>query len=259
MKSYKKTALIGYTGFVGGNLNYQYKFSDLYNSKNIQEIEGKSYDLVVCAGTRSEMWLINQNSKKDLEEINSLIKSIKKTKIKQFVLISTIAVYPNPVDINENTSINSKKTSPYGQNRFYLEEFCQKTFDTLIIRLPGLFGQGLKKNAIYDLLNNHMIESIHADSVYQFYDLLWLWRDISKSLEHNLKLVNFATEPTSIEEITKDCFNINFTNRPKDNTPAFCNFKSNHYKIYNGENGYMYPKKVVKKNLRRFIKNYKSK
>ena len=49
-----KIALIGYTGFVGSNLLSQYDFTDRYNSKNIQDIHGKDYDLCLCAGVRAD-------------------------------------------------------------------------------------------------------------------------------------------------------------------------------------------------------------
>ena len=45
-----KTALIGSTGFVGGNLQRQAAFDDGYHSRNIESLAGKSYDLIVCAG-----------------------------------------------------------------------------------------------------------------------------------------------------------------------------------------------------------------
>ena len=41
-------SLIGFSGFVGGTLLKQACFEDLYRSTNIGEIEGKSFDLVVC-------------------------------------------------------------------------------------------------------------------------------------------------------------------------------------------------------------------
>lgn len=43
-------ALIGYTGFVGTTLLKQTKFDDFYRSTNINDIKGKKFDLVVCAG-----------------------------------------------------------------------------------------------------------------------------------------------------------------------------------------------------------------
>ena len=45
-----RSALIGHTGFVGGNIAANAQFTDCYNSKNIAEIRGKSYDMIVCAG-----------------------------------------------------------------------------------------------------------------------------------------------------------------------------------------------------------------
>ena len=36
----------------------------------------------------------------------------------------------------------------YGRNRLYLENYIRNNYhDYLIVRLPGLFGKGLKKNA----------------------------------------------------------------------------------------------------------------
>jgi hypothetical protein len=47
----RTSALIGYTGYVGGNLRAQADFTDFYNTANISELAGKHYDTtVVCAG-----------------------------------------------------------------------------------------------------------------------------------------------------------------------------------------------------------------
>jgi len=91
-----RTALIGYTGFVGSNLADQYAFDDVYNSKNIADIEGQEYDLVVSAANRADMWRINQEGQQDLAEIKEYIGHIEKAKIKKLVLISTVGVYKTP-------------------------------------------------------------------------------------------------------------------------------------------------------------------
>ena len=140
-----KTALIGYTGFVGSNLINQFHFDDLYNSKNIEKIAGNKYELVVCAGARAEKWKINQEPLKDLDNIKMLALCLEKTNIKKLVLISTIDVYPLPVKVDEGSKFDPKKSSPYGYNRWWLEQFCATHFDALIIKLPALFGNGLKK------------------------------------------------------------------------------------------------------------------
>lgn len=47
-------AIVGHTGFVGGNLCAQHVFEAKYNSKNIQDIAGKHFDTLVFAGARAE-------------------------------------------------------------------------------------------------------------------------------------------------------------------------------------------------------------
>ena len=149
-----KSALIGYSCFVGGNLDSQYEFSDKYNSKNISDIVGKTYDFCVCAGVKAQKWVANQNPEKDWNEIQSLINLLEKAKIHRFVLISTVDVYPHPIDVNEDSIINQADLQAYGLNRLKLEEWVKTHYDDhLIIRLPGLFGQNIKKNFINDISN----------------------------------------------------------------------------------------------------------
>lgn len=249
-----KSALIGYTGFVGSNLATQNKFDDLYNSKNIQDIDGKSYDLVVCAGARAEKWRINQEADKDLAEIQMLIDHLKTINAKKLVLISTTDVYKNPVNVDEDDSIDTTGLHPYGLNRYYLEQFCHDNFDVLIIRLPGLFGPGLKKNVIYDLLNNNNVDCIHYAGSYQYYNLEHIWQDIQVALKHNLHLLNLATEPIRTDEIAKHCFSIkNFKNQPKDQTAGSYDMHSKHAKIYSGNTSYMYNKRQVLDEIKQYV------
>ena len=237
-----KTALIGYTGFVGGNIKSQHEFDDYYNSKNIADIEG-----------RAEMWRINQEPEVDRAEIEGFISHIKKAKIKKLVLISTVGVYKNPNGANEDTPIETEGLLPYGVNRYYLEQFCRENFDTTIVRLPGLFGDGLKKNVIYDLMNNNMVEKIHADGMYQYYNLANIWRDITTALENNLPLVNFAMPPVSTREVAKVAFGIEFTNTPEGVTPAYWDMHSKHAEVYGGEGNYLYTKADELAGIKEFV------
>lgn len=248
-----KTALIGYTGFVGGNLEQQGSFDDLYNSKNIAQIEDKEYELVVSAANRAEMWRINQEPEKDLAEINEYINHIKKVKIGKLVLISTVGVYKNPNGANEDTAIETDGLTPYGSNRYYLEKFCSENFDTTIIRLPGLFGNGLKKNVIYDLLHDNNVDRIHKNGVYQYYNLDNIWKDIQVALENKLPLVNLATPPVKTEEVARHAFDIDFTNEPADVSPAFWDMHSKYADMYGGEGNYLYTKQQELDDIKRFV------
>lgn len=248
-----KSALIGYTGFVGGNIDSQFTFDDKYNSANIADIEGKEYDLVVSAANRAEMWRINQEPEIDKAEIDKFISHIKKAKIVKLVLISTVGVYKNPNGADEDTEIETDGLLPYGANRYYLEQFCRDNFDTTIVRLPGLFGKGLKKNVIYDLLHNNMVENIHADGTYQYYNLDNIWRDIQTALDNNLKLVNLATPPVSTAEVAREAFGMEFTNKPDGTTPAFWDMHSKYADVYGGEGNYLYTKAQELADIRAFV------
>ena len=148
------SSLVGYTGFVGSNLANKYSFTYLYNSKNIEEAYGTKPDLLIYAGVRAEKYLANQNPKQDFELVKEAFENIKKIDAKKVVLISTIDIYKSPVDVNEDTKIDTENLHPYGLNRYYLEQWVEGEFpNSLIIRLPGLYGKNIKKNFIYDLIH----------------------------------------------------------------------------------------------------------
>lgn len=146
-------SLVGYTGFVGSNLAMNINFDGLYNSKNIKEAYDTNPDLLVYAGVRAEKFLANKNEKLDYEVVKEAYNNIKKINPKKLVLISTIDVYKKPFGVNEDINIVIENLHPYGLNRYKLEEWVRNEFDTLIVRLPGLYGKNIKKNFIYDYLN----------------------------------------------------------------------------------------------------------
>jgi nucleoside-diphosphate-sugar epimerase len=252
-----KSALIGYTGFVGSNINHSHEFDDKYNSANIGEIEGQTYDLVVSAANRAEMWRINKEPEKDLAEINKFIDHIKKVNINKLVLISTVGVYDKPVGVDEHTSIDPDNLTPYGANRFYLEEFCRKHFDTVIIRLPGLFGEGLKKNIIFDLLNDNNLDNVHKDGQYQYYDLSNLWQDVEAILKSGEIIVNLVTPPVSTEEVARQCFGIEYTNAPADIKPAAWDVRTTKAAIFGSEGDYIMSKDEELNKISHFVSQNK--
>lgn len=149
-----KSALVGYTGFVGSNLSASYKFTSLYNSKNIQEAYGTEPDLLVYAGLPAAMFKANTNPDGDLADVLQAIENIKAIKPKQIVLISTVAVYDRTFNVDENHIIDETSLLPYGKNRLFLEKWVsENSKNELIVRLPALYGINLKKNFIYDFVN----------------------------------------------------------------------------------------------------------
>lgn len=193
------SALIGYTGFVGSNLLRQTHFDDLYNSKNIWEIEGREYDLVVCAGASAEKWRANKEPLVDAYRIRELASHLLYVRARKLVLISTVDVYPCPeAGPDEDSPILGGEPLDYGRNRAWLERFVRGTFDnTSVVRLPALFGRGLKKNCLYDLIHKGI--SVCDDQDYfQFYPMSRLWADILKT---NQPIRNLPTQPITFREL----------------------------------------------------------
>lgn len=162
----KMKSLVGYTGFVGQNIANSCRFDGLYNSKNIEAAYGRNPELLVYAGVRSEMFLANQDPKRDKESIDQAIENIKKIHPKQLILISTISVYGEQVYADETTKIETDRLTAYGKNRLYLEEWVEAEMEhACIVRLPALYGKGIKKNFIYDYI--HRIPMLLKNDKYE--------------------------------------------------------------------------------------------
>jgi hypothetical protein len=149
-------ALVGYTGFVGSNIYAAAggKIGAVYNSKNIREAYGTNPDLLIYAGLRAEKYLADHNREKDMGLIIQAEENIKNINPKKLILISTVDVFKVPKDVDENSRIDTNGLHAYGYNRYLLEAWTREMYpDALIIRLPGLFGQNMKKNFIYDYIN----------------------------------------------------------------------------------------------------------
>lgn len=144
--------LVGSTGFVGGNLIKSHGFYGVCHSIDIKGFYGMKPDLCVYAGIPAAMFLANSAPERDLEIMKVARENIRRLEPEKVVLISTIAVYGNPINVDEDSKICNKGFSAYGRNRLQFERWVKEDYpDALIIRLPALYGTGLKKNFLFDL------------------------------------------------------------------------------------------------------------
>lgn len=253
------SALIGHTGFVGSNLAAQARFDETYNSRDIDRIAGRAFDLVVCAGVYAVKWKANQEPEADRAALERLVGPLRSVEAKRFVLISTVDVYPRPRGVDEDTIIDPAAASPYGRHRFELESFVRDRFrDSTVLRLPGLFGPGLKKNVIFDLLHDHRVDQIHPEGVFQYYGLRHLWGDLQKALERRLPLLNLACEPLPTRELSLRVFGREL---PASASPApeGYDLRSKHAPLWGGApSGYLYSKEQVLRELAGFVEEERS-
>lgn len=253
-----RSALIGFTGFVGSNLLDAHPFDDLYNSSNISEIEGREYDLVVSAGNRADSFRINNDGPADRAEIDALVDTVLSARIKKLVLVSTVCVYPEGGAPDEATPLSEAGLTPYGANRLHQERRLAAEIDTTIVRLPQLYGARLKKGVVYDLANDYRVEHIRPANRFQHYDVRRLWGDIDIALAQGLDALNIATPPLTNEVLAREVFGIDIaTQVPAEPESVFAqmytrNMTTRHAELFGGESPYLVTEAEELSSLQRF-------
>lgn len=202
------TCLIGNSGLVGSNLLTQRNFTHTYRSTNIENIRGKSFDELICAGVSGFKWEVNRNPEADRERIKKLLSCLSEVRVGKFVLISTIDVYGDiKSERDESYSPIGDETHSYGKHRQEVETWVRKHFpNATILRLAGLYGHNLKKNLVYDLLHQNVLDMIDPQSVFQWYSLSRLTRDIDTAVKNRLSLANLFPEPLPTRQLIEDLF-----------------------------------------------------
>ena len=252
--------LIGSSGLIGTVLKDCIKFDFEFNSKNIKNLSTLNFNEpcdLYLACLPATKWKVNLNPQKDLDNIYSILEIISKKKFRSVVLYSTVDVYNDaPLESDESYPLSVTKPG-YGSNRLVFEKLIESniSYDKLtILRLPALFGKHLKKNIIYDLLNNNEVDKINYNSSYQWYNLNDLVKDTIhcvKTYNDKVNTINLFTEPIHTSEIL-NIFNVD---KCKVNT-KLTEIKYN-YKTNTNSFGYVRDRKRILEEIKNFIDLYK--
>ncbi|MGY1804705.1 NAD-dependent epimerase/dehydratase family protein [Blastococcus sp. SYSU D00922] len=211
MSDEHKRALVGWTGFVGGALEPRVRPVARFRSTDIDQLADADVTEVVCAGAPAEKWRANAEPEADWAGISRLIEALDRSRATSCVLVSTVDVYSDSRRADESTAADTTQEQAYGRHRALLEEFVTRRFeDSLIVRLPGMFGPGLKKNLVFDLINQPEARFAHEASTFQFYDVRDLWGHVLLARDAGLPVVNLATEPVSSAQVAQECFGVEY-------------------------------------------------
>jgi hypothetical protein len=243
-------ALIGGTGLVGGTLLRHRRFDAVYRSTNIEEIAGRRFDRIFCAGAPAEKWKANRDPDADQQNLSRLVAAVTQAEARLVVLISTVDVYGDPRDVTEDDAPTD--ATPYGRHRLELERRLAERFSTLVVRLPALFGPGLRKNAVYDLLHGNQTEKIDSRGSFQFYDLERLNADLDVAERAELQLVHCATQPVTVERMAREAFGIHFVNELAQ-PPASYDLRTRHAAVFGGTAPYLADADETLAAMRRFV------
>lgn len=246
--------LIGHSGLLGKTLQDSCQFDLLYNSKNIHEFRDAPEDCdAYLSCLPATKWLINKDPNKDMELALNLIELFKTKRFKTIVLFSTIDVYcDSPTEVDESFDPICNGLN-YGSNRYRFEQMVanELSYDRLkILRLPALFGKHIKKNVLFDLLNNNQTENINLNSRFQWYDLQNLMIDVNACLQKEQVVFNLFPEPVETADIANLFPQYHLTN--------FGKRIDYNYKTRYSDSGYILSKETCLTQIQSFVNNYES-
>jgi hypothetical protein len=211
--------------------------------------------VAICAGAPAQKWIANREPDADRQKIEGLITHLKSMTCKTFVLISTVDVFMTPIGVDETTSVDEVGLHAYGLNRRLLEKFVESHFSNyLIVRLPGLVGPELRKNVIFDFLNDNNLHAIDSRGVFQFYPMVNLWYDIQTALDAGLKLVHFTAEPISVADVSAQGFGKPFE-QAQVNNPGRYDMRTRHAHLFGGSGHYQYSRRETIQAVRSYAQS----
>lgn len=154
--------LIGGRGLVGSAfarvLESQGRPFVILDRTTYRDYAGQSCDLLINANGNSRKPLATSDPMADFDaSVRSVRASLVDFRFERYIHLSSCDVYPDcstPQTTREDQAPDPATQSPYGFHK-HLAEQCVRhgAREWLVFRLGGFVGPGLKKNAIFDILN----------------------------------------------------------------------------------------------------------
>lgn len=186
--------IIGGRGFVGsafaracGATGKEFLIVD---RRNYQDYVGKSCNILINANGNSKKFLSQRDPLADFDaSVRSVRASLEDIKYDYYVHLSSCDVYPDcssPNATRENQEPDVSKQGPYGFHKYLAEQCVQHVAKKwLIVRFGGFVGPGLRKNAIFDILNGGPLW-LDPGSELQFMHSDEAAKIVLKLLDHNI-------------------------------------------------------------------------
>ena len=247
-----KRALIGHTGFVGATLLADGGFTHGFDSGDLEDMRGVWFDEVVCAGIPAAAL----PARPDRAATDALLAVLETVRCDRFILISTTGVYPDPaLPLDETAVLAGLDIRPCGRLWLEVEQFVASRFaNHAVARLPALFGEGLRSNALFDLLHGHQVEKINPAASLQWYPTRRLPGDLVRIARAGLRLVNLVTEPIALGEVVRRFFPGAGVGPESEPAPR-CDLRTRHAELFGGTAPYIAGRSQVLLAMGDFIKS----
>ena len=187
--------VIGGNGFVGSSICFELKKKKTNFIKitrdNYSHYKNKEFRIIINAAMPSKRFWAKQNPELDYEGTVTKTKNILLDfKFNKIIHISSV-------------SARCQLNTVYGKNKTISEELVKKTKDYLIVRFAAMYGKGLTKGVLMDMINNSKVY-INGKSKYSFTDVSWNAKWIVDNLNLKEKLVEIgATDYIELNQLAK--------------------------------------------------------
>jgi nucleoside-diphosphate-sugar epimerase len=157
-----RIAILGGRGFVGSAFVRACKARDIspvvIGREESEGLTGSQFDVLVNANGNSSKILATRDP---IEDFDKSVRRVRRSLIEfesgVYVYLSTCDVYPDcssAETTREDSAIRVADQSAYGFHKWIAEETVRHAAGRwLIFRLGGMVGPGLRKNAVFDVLN----------------------------------------------------------------------------------------------------------
>jgi dTDP-glucose 4,6-dehydratase/UDP-glucose 4-epimerase len=225
-----KILIIGSKGFIGTHAtqffkkrNYEVIGCDVvteYNDKNYFQIdatnssyhslfENNQVDVCInCSGAASVPLSIKFPLKDFTLNTLNVFKILEAIRTNQpnckFINLSSAAVYGNPASLPILEKADLNPLSPYGLHKLQAEQICKEFYEyyqlkTCSVRIFSAYGNGLKKQLLWDLFNKFKTQPIVElfGTGQETRDFIHI-EDVLQALDLILKKASFAGEPINL-------------------------------------------------------------
>ena len=185
-------ALIGSNGTIGASILDNITVDRVYNSDNLEDIAGHSFDRVIVAAPSGNRLAVNRGQTQDRLQCERIVAALSKCNIQELVLIGSV------------DAVTAHNTE-YGSNRAWLEQHLANVHNLHTLRLCTLIGKRIKKNVLYDLKHGLFLEKIDAGAVLQWCILDDVPAQIERVIQQGPSSVNIVSEPIANAAVMQ-CF-----------------------------------------------------
>ncbi|MDR1186987.1 MAG: NAD-dependent epimerase/dehydratase family protein [Bifidobacteriaceae bacterium] len=231
--------LINSVDSIGAALAQTVHFDRIYAADHIEDAVQTNLDSVVATAVAPLAWATNQAPSQDLYSIRRLQEVMATCDISRVTLISSCAVYPVPVEVNEFNRIEPTMLAPYARHRYELERWCRGRWETTVVRLPHVFGGPYRSEVRNPARDLARLAALNPDSTKQHYDLSRLADDLRVVKQLGLELVNLVTPPLTNRRVLGDLLGVPPLPGAEAVRKVIRDVKSAHADAFGGADGYI--------------------